>query len=71
MSINKALPDKTIGDPVFDESTVGQNLMVDQVRFELPKRHWKEFCDLLDAPSRSIPALYRLLNNAGLLDDTR
>jgi len=37
-----------------------------QVKYSLPKKQWKEFCALLDAPPKTIPALRRLLTRPAL-----
>jgi len=37
----------------------------------LSKKQWKEFCDALDAPPKTIPALRRLLTKPGLFDANR
>ena len=42
----------------------------EKASFRLPKKQWKEFCDAFDAPSKTIPALRKLLNNPGLFDAT-
>jgi uncharacterized protein (DUF1778 family) len=35
-------------------------ILVDQTEFRLPAEQWEAFCERLDAPARTIPALDRL-----------
>ena len=66
------IKDTTISDFVLEQSlTAAQHVIADQVQFRLPKKQWKEFCDALDAPPKTIPALRRLLTKPGLFDTTR
>ena len=66
------IKDTTISDFVLEQSlTAAQQIIADQVQFRLPKKQWKEFCDALDAPPKTIPALRQLLTNPGLLDASR
>lgn len=66
------IKDTTISDFVLEQSlTAAQHVIADQVQFRLPKKQWKEFCDALDAPPKTIPALRRLLTKPGLFDATR
>jgi uncharacterized protein (DUF1778 family) len=37
--------------------------------FALPPDQWQAFCDALDAPPRSVPALRKLLTSASLFDE--
>jgi uncharacterized protein (DUF1778 family) len=63
------IKDTTISDFVLEQSlTAAQHVIADQVQFRLPKKQWKEFCDALDAPPKTIPSLRRLLNKPGLFD---
>lgn len=62
----------TISDFMLEQSlTAAQQVIADQVEFRLPKKQWKAFCDALDAPPKTIPALRRLLNKPGLFDASR
>lgn len=64
--------DTTISDFVLEQSlTAAQQVIADQVQFRLPKKQWKEFCNALDAPPKTIPALRRLLNKPGLFNANR
>ena len=64
--------DTTISDFVLEQSlAAAQQVLADQVQFSLPKKQWKEFCDALDAPPKTIPALRRLLTKPGLFDANR
>ena len=63
------IKDTTISDFVLEQSlTAAQQVIADQVQFRLPRKQWKEFCDALDAPPKSISALRKLLNKPGLFD---
>ena len=64
--------DTTISDFVLEQSlTAAQQVIADQVQFSLPIKQWKKFCEALDAPPRTIPALRRLLNKPGPFDANR
>jgi uncharacterized protein (DUF1778 family) len=66
------IKETTISDFVLEQSlTAAQQVIADQVQFRLPKKQWREFCDALDAPPKSIPALGKLLTKAGLFDGVR
>ena len=66
------IKDTTIGDFVLEQSlTAAQHVIADQVQFRLPKKQWKEFCDALDAPSKTISALRKLLTRPMLFDANR
>jgi uncharacterized protein (DUF1778 family) len=66
------LKDTTISDFVLEQSlTAAQQVIADQVQFRLPKKRWKEFCEALDAPPRTIPALRKLLTKPSLFDANR
>src|ERR1041384_1773979 len=66
------IKDTTISDFVLEQSlTAAQHVIADQVHFRLPRKQWKKFCDALDAPPKTIPALRRLLNKPGLFDAKR
>jgi uncharacterized protein (DUF1778 family) len=40
-----------------------------QTNFLLPDKQWKEFCQALDTPTRTIPALKKLLTEPGVFDE--
>ena len=66
------IKDTTISDFVLEQSlTAAQHIIADQVHFRLSKKQWKEFCDVLDATPKTIPALRRLLNKPGPFDVNR
>ena len=66
------IKDTTISDFVLEQSlTAAQQIIADQVQFRLPKKQWKVFCDALDAPPKTMPALRRLLTKPGLFDANR
>jgi uncharacterized protein (DUF1778 family) len=66
------IKDTTISDFVLEQSvTAAHQVIADQVQFKLPKKQWKEFCDALDAPPKTIPALRKLVNTPGLFDANR
>jgi uncharacterized protein (DUF1778 family) len=66
------IKETTISDFVLEQSlNAAQQVIADQVQFRLPKKQWREFCDALDAPPKSIPALRKLLTTAGLFDGVR
>jgi uncharacterized protein (DUF1778 family) len=39
-------------------------ILVDQTEFRLPPEQWEAFCERLDAPAKSIPALRQLFTEA-------
>jgi uncharacterized protein (DUF1778 family) len=45
-----------------------QQVLAEQVDIVMPPAEWDAFCKALDAPPRSIPALKRLLTQAGVFD---
>ena len=44
---------------------------VDHAHFVLPADRWEAFCELLDRPTRDVPALRVLLTQPGLFDGNR
>ena len=44
-------------------------VLAEQTQFLLPDKEWKEFCQALDAPTRTIPALKKLLTEPGVFDE--
>ena len=57
------IKDTTISDFVLEHSlTAAQQIIANQVQFRLPQKQWKQFCNALDAPPKTIPTLRRLLN---------
>jgi len=66
------IKDTTISDFVLEQSlTAAQQIIADQVQFRLPKKQWEKFCEALDAPPKTMPALRRLLTKPGLFDANR
>ena len=66
------IKDTTISDFVLEQSlTAAQQVIADQVQFRLPKKQWREFCDALDAPPKTVGALRKLLTKPGLFDAKR
>ena len=56
------IKDTTMGDFVREQSlTAEQHVIVDHAQFRLPEKHWKKFCDALDAPVKTIPALLSIV----------
>ncbi len=45
-----------------------QQVLADQVHFELSAERWEAFCTALDAPPKKIPALRRLLAEKSIFD---
>jgi uncharacterized protein (DUF1778 family) len=45
-----------------------QQVLADQAHFTLTSSQWKAFCQALDAPPRTIPALRQLLTEKGIFD---
>jgi uncharacterized protein (DUF1778 family) len=45
-----------------------QTVLAEQVHFTLSPDQWDAFCEALDAPPRSIPALSKLLNEPSVFD---
>jgi uncharacterized protein (DUF1778 family) len=48
--------------------TAAKEILAMQTHFVLSAQQWDEFCELLNAPPRKIPALRRLLNEKSVLD---
>jgi uncharacterized protein (DUF1778 family) len=48
--------------------SAAEQVLADQVHFELSPERWEEFCNALDRPTREVPALRKLLTEASLLD---
>lgn len=46
-----------------------QQILVEQLHFKLSPEEWHIFCEALDQPARSIPALQSLLQDPSVLDD--
>jgi uncharacterized protein (DUF1778 family) len=66
------IKDTTISDFVLEQSlTAARHVIADQVQFRLPKKQWKQFCDLLDAPPKTISAVRKLLTKPDLFDANR
>jgi len=62
----------TISDFMLEQSlTAAQQVIADQVQFRLPKKQWKQFCDALDAPPKTVPALRKLLTKPRLFSASR
>lgn len=60
------IKDTTISEFMLEQSlTAAQHIIADQVHLRLPQNQWREFCDALDAPPKTIPALRRLLTTPG------
>ena len=52
----------TIGEFVLEHSLpAARQIIADQVQFSMPQKRWREFCEALDAPPKTIPALRKLL----------
>ena len=62
----------TISNFVLEQSLkAAHQVLADQMQLRLPKKRWKEFCDALDAPPKTIPALRRLLTKSDLFNVNR
>jgi uncharacterized protein (DUF1778 family) len=48
-----------------------QQVLADQVDIVMPPAEWQAFCNALDAPPRSIPAIQKLFSEAGAFDGER
>jgi len=60
----------TMSEFVLEQAFLAaQQLIADQTHFSLPPKQWKAFCEALDEPPKSIPALRRLLTKPGVFDD--
>jgi len=44
-------------------------VLSEQSNFPLSDKQWKDFCQALDAPTRTIPALKKLLTEPGVFDE--
>ncbi len=53
----------------IDADGAGPSAEVDAAHFVLPPERWQAFCDALDAPSRDISALRKLLTEGNRFDD--
>ena len=45
-----------------------QAVLADQSHFRLPEKKWRELCKALDAPTKDLPALRKLLTEPGVFD---
>ena len=81
LSIRATEPEKTIlrqaaqlrrmntSQFVLEASLTAANaILEDQTQFRLPAGQWKAFCERLDEPARSIPALVELFSEAEPID---
>ena len=50
--------------------TAAQQVLADQVHFELSPERWDAFCAALDVPPKEIPALRKLLTEKSIFDAT-
>ncbi|RJP28474.1 MAG: DUF1778 domain-containing protein [Candidatus Omnitrophota bacterium] len=50
----------------YDAAT---QVLADKTQFVLSPEKWEEFCDALDAPPKSIPALKELLNKPSAFNE--
>jgi uncharacterized protein (DUF1778 family) len=48
-----------------------QEILADQVHFYLSPEKWDEFCAVLDATPRDIPALRKLLTEPSVFDESK
>ena len=48
--------------------TAAQQVLADQVHFELSPERWDAFCAALDVPPKEIPALRKLLTEKSVFD---
>jgi uncharacterized protein (DUF1778 family) len=46
-----------------------EQVLADQVHFELSQARWEEFCSALDAPPKEISALRKLLTEKSIFDE--
>jgi uncharacterized protein (DUF1778 family) len=66
------IKETTISDFVLEQSlAAAQQIIADQVHFRLPKKQWEQFCDALNAPPKTIPALRKLLTKPELFIASR
>lgn len=62
--------DTTLSELVLTAATqAAEDVLADRRRFLLPRAKWDEFTRLLDAPARTLPRLWRLLESPGVLDE--
>ncbi len=47
-----------------------QQVLADQVHFEISSERWDAFCSALDAPPKEIPALRKLLTEESVFDES-
>lgn len=77
LSIRASAPDKTLLEEaarirrmnmsqfVLESSlNAARTILADQSEFHLSPKQWEEFCQRLDAPPRTIPALVQLFSEA-------
>jgi len=48
--------------------SAAQEVLADQVHFQLSPERWKAFCRVLDAPPKEIPVLRRLFAEKSIFD---
>jgi uncharacterized protein (DUF1778 family) len=66
------LRDKKLSAFVLDSAMKEADEVVNQnVRFKLPERQWKTFCQALDRPAREIPALKKLFEKASVFNEQK
>lgn len=59
----------TMSEFVLEQALLAaQQVIGEQAHFSLPPKQWKAFCEALDAPPKSVPALRRLLTKPGVFD---
>ena len=60
----------TLSNFILERSfEAAQRVLADQAHFSLSEGRWRAFCAALDAPSKDIPALQKLLTEPGIFDD--
>jgi len=62
----------TLSNFILERSyEAAQQVLADQVHFSLSPDRWRAFCDALDAPPKTIPALRKLLAEPGVFNKPR
>lgn len=60
----------TLTNFVIEEAFhAAQDMIADQVHFNLDDTQWQLFCDALDRPAISIDSIRKLLNEPSILDE--
>jgi uncharacterized protein (DUF1778 family) len=72
LQVAAAAARRSVSDFVLESAlTRAEEALADRQRFGLGAAQWAEFMAALDAPSRDLPRLARLLREPGVFDDRK